>query len=237
MDGELNTFNDLVSRVQSSEPDTRYFFRGVERNFHDLIPKAGRSTHQNENGYYKESKAFERFKNQARPFLQWEPRNDWEWLVLAQHHGLPTRLLDWSSNPLVALYFAVKDEFSLSEAQAENPGYDGSSAFYVITYKAGSINQELETSPFEYQGYCLFAAPHVTRRIQAQSGFFTIQDDPSKSLYDYHHERKLVKLHIPNNMREYFRNLLSMFGINESTMFPGLDGIAKSIDSLMRKGV
>jgi hypothetical protein len=237
MDGELNTFNDLVLRVQLSDPDTRYFFRGLERSFHDLIPKAGRPTHQNEYGYYNESNAFERFRNHARPFLQWEPRNDWEWLVLAQHHGLPTRLLDWSSNPLVALYFAVRDDFSLPEAQAEHAGYDGSSAFYVITYKAGSLNQELEKSPFEYQGYCLFAAPHVTRRIQAQSGFFTIQDDPSKSLSEYHHERKLVKLHIPYDRRAEFRNLLSMFGINESSMFPGLDGIAKSIDGLMRKGV
>lgn len=60
-------------------------------------------------------KMLDDFKRQAIRFLNIIPKNDFEWMFIAQHHGIPTRLLDWSLNPLVALFFALPRSISESD--------------------------------------------------------------------------------------------------------------------------
>jgi len=182
-------FREIVSRFR---PDTGYFFRGEKRDDWKLIPKIGRITRARAapdpnvidldllyaSEIINEQGALNRFKAAARPFLSNVPDNDWDWMALAQHHTLPTRLLDWTTNPLVALFFAVCDNADgawLKREQVDTPSYSGAAAFYVWRVKQGPIDTS-KANPFESQGY--FYPAHLTPRISAQGGLLSIQNDP-----------------------------------------------------------
>jgi len=181
-------------------------FRGVRKASYLLVPKVGR---------YK--KCHERlmlrlFKQQALPFLTYTPKNDWEWLAIAQHHGLPTRLMDWTLNPLAAAYFAVEKE------------YDGDSVVYAYTHDK-FINTTRDSNPFAFDHVARFIPDHITPRIIAQAGLFTIHPKPKNPFVS----SMLSKLIIKQKFRRKLKFILYKYGIHRATMFPGLDGLASNI--------
>jgi len=86
------------------------WFRGINDESLRLIP--GAIWRRN----YDEYSAVTLFENQVSGTLRREPADAWEWYFLMQHSGLPTRLLDWSENPLVGLYFALANEAAKTKA-------------------------------------------------------------------------------------------------------------------------
>jgi hypothetical protein len=98
------------------------------------------------------------------------PQSDnWHWLAQAQHHGFATRLLDWSSNPLVAAFFAC----------SENPVVGGALFAYLGGTK--TIEQSFQQStPWDVIAPIIFNPYLKNRRLSNQFGSFTVRNDPNK---------------------------------------------------------
>jgi hypothetical protein len=200
------------------------------------------------------------FKRKARPFLEQSPSNLFEWMFLAQHHGVPTRLLDWSTNALVALYFATSNASKIAgdgeeacqkflDASSDDLRNDGSAVFVIdpgaVNLKVCDIPDPIDVSdepelwshylnPTEniitaYAPICV-VAPHISTRIRAQSGVFTLHGSNIHPLEWYDSIRPLItKIFIPYAATENIVMGLRKIGMNRGFIYPGLDSIAEDL--------
>lgn len=210
----ITTLEEFHQAVQRYDPN-RDIFRGVLDAKYKLIPRLGRKEMQYRRPLeVVEKKMLRMFKDYAAPYLPRHDLSSWELLAIAQHHGLPTRLLDWSRNPLVAAYFAVEREFN------------DNSAVYVLK---GRLFLDIEKrEPFQVRGISKFIPAHITPRIAAQSGLFTVHPKPDTPFTGV----SLDKLIIVKALRRPLKHILYRYGVHRASLFPGLDGTASHIQWL-----
>lgn len=180
----IESFEQFVESITTGDFTCGHVvYRGVtDAVNHKLVPSVGRLNEDllcglNLREY--ENETLNRFKLRVGPDLSYTPKNDWEWLSLAQHHGLPTRLLDWTSSPLMALYFATlpktEQDGSLKEIESE------SVAVYAM-HTCSYLETDCSYTPLMYDGFGLFYPPHMTGRISGQYGLFSVQARPKEEL-------------------------------------------------------
>ena len=151
------------------------------------------------------------FKSHASPLLPRPPKYEVEWLAIAQHHGLATRLLDWTLSPLVAMFFAV------------NPLTKGEGAVYI--YEVDRFRKEEEINLKGLYTVEAFFPSHSSNRITAQQGMFTVHPFEEKKL----EKGKITKVIFTEDLKHHFQVRMDKYGINYYSTFPDLDGLSKYV--------
>lgn len=203
----INSFEEFGEKI--NQYDQSVIYRGVSNIKYDLRPSLfwfNKPTIPK----YLEKRVMQLFMTRGRGYIKEIPNSPLEWLILARHYDLPTRLLDWSSNPLVACYFAV----------ASHDQEDGA----VYVYDTDNYISESNIDISNLRSIKAFHPSYLSNRLIAQSSVFTIHPD-SKPVLD---KPDIVKIRI-NSSKKKFREILSKYGIHEASLFPGLDTLAKHI--------
>jgi hypothetical protein len=214
------------------------WFRGHSKSTFTLLPSLAR----NPIAIQRESLLAKRFKQNAYSFRQRPPADEWEWLFLMQHFGVPTRLLDWSETPLVGAYFAVHDD---DPSHAASDGHiwallparynrDVCRFTQIVPIDIPSFGDavledyrpdRVAITPSIVKYPAAAIAPRQNERIMAQLGTFTIMHldmRPLETIAD----KYLARFVIPSAAKKAFQAELAALRITRMTLFPELASVA-----------
>ena len=260
MQATVETFLDNV-RAQATnmaQSEQRIWYRGVSKSTYRLLPSlfrrpsksvqpGGVSTDRRQ----QEKNLFARFKTQAGQLLPAGVYSSWEVLSLMQHHGFPTRMMDWTTSLFTAVYFALEYEsdpespslwilnpFRLNKtAISRSIIFDQVDALpagayeYFIQDRVGSSGplataDSIGTWPPKYPvaSSPIWCHPRVLR----QNGVFTIHGTDERAL-DEQDQSLVRQIVIPSEFHDPLRRLLGEAGLDHFSLFPDLDGLARAL--------
>lgn len=219
-----------LAQIAEDYHEQQIIFRGVVDYEYELIPAIGRERarvnaidpSQGDPFSPDDYRAMiERFEREATPHVVNLPdRTDpWcfqEWECIGRHHGLSTKLLDWTTSPLIAAYFATEKSGIVDGAKTH-------AAIYGLMYEhIDKENLHIQTDDPEVH---IYIPSHLTKRVIAQRGLFTTHNLPEVP-FD---SEKLIKWKILADDCFQIRKFLNTCGFNRATLFPDLDGISKNL--------
>jgi hypothetical protein len=215
---------DLLARINTTYAgENTVLFRGQREFNWNLTPTLGRTVFRQIEDPLPtiERRLLSEFERIAVSHISTRSiQDDWDRLTLAQHYGLPTRLLDWTTNPLVALWFAV---------QAPANSRFGAAVFACQVREADIATADI--NPLDPPRTLFFRPRHHDARIVAQGGWFSVHKHyPISGRFSHldsllRQRQPLRKFRIPSRCFSSIRQELARCGINEATLFPDLQGL------------
>lgn len=242
---EIRSLWELDGDLERKGEAATLWFRGHHCSDRKLVPKRYRKEFKGAD----ENEIRQEFQSRALQLTQGRlPADKWEWYFLMQHYGAPTRLLDWTDNPLAALYFALADHPGGCDAAVwvlntwwlnkklrrgiegpMLPGWSESDSYLrdmedAFSGKAISVRLPAAIDP-----------PHVDRRLAAQGSRFVIfgKDQDLMKVQALRRgpkkKRHIEVITIPKNAINAIQDELENCGVTVSVMFPDLEGLCKDI--------
>jgi len=244
-DRKIRSIGQLLTALkQQAKPNHLIWFRGHSNKKWKLVPTLAR----NKRHLKAENALIKRFMQNATPHITVSPREEWEWMFLMQHHRAFTRLLDWSENPLAALYFAVSNKahwrvdgavwclepVALNRAAKLKFEFEPEiPAFGRDKVLESYLPSRVQENPSELLPVAI-VGPRNTPRMAAQLGTFTVNHrlhEPIEEVGDGKHVWRWV---IPAAAKKHLVEELAHLGVSALTLFPELDRVAEISKELLQ---
>jgi hypothetical protein len=243
-------FAELLDGIENFQSKTNNsWYRGVSNKDYKLIPALYRHPKRKDIKDIAdlEGEVTTRFVQRSLPFLQRTLTGEWDKLFFMQHYGVPTRLLDWSENPFVSMYFALAassdprptdaaiwmcDPVAWNQAALDHISFKGGvldeSSTVLRGYTPGTPVAEIPMLPIMIYG------SYNSARIVAQRGGFALFGQGIDSMEEVYRRSGfpdgiLAKVEIDHKIISNIRASLFRKGFTESVVFPDLDGLSKEI--------
>lgn len=230
---EIKSVSEYLELIQTFEQQhiAQWIFRGQENEKYDLVPSLFRIDIKNTLTNWKDLEEYmlRIFVREAKPFSVFDQNDIIELTSLAQHHGLPTRLLDWTTNPLIALFFAV--EKYDSDAEKSAVWCYG----YPSTHNCHPVSTRIDRRLTLEKSKKIIFPNQISPRITNQCGCFTYHDLPDNrdEFIPFNKQEEIFGIldliMINKTNRKPILDQLYDLGYHHGLIYPGLDGLAKRI--------
>lgn len=245
---DLTEYLDAAKAIGDTSSTRTLWYRGASNAGHALEPRLYRSNGSAAELLLAESEMLAQFRSRSGPLLREEVRTEWGFLFIMQHYGVPTRLLDWSENAFLALYFALSvaaaKEFPTDAAvwvldpaswNVETfPGMDSpGKALHAEDSSLNNYSPGRELNNMS-EGAAAMYALYNNPRITAQRGVFTVFGREKKSMDDLFEQGDfpdgtLTRLRLPQAALSDLNDQVRILGFRESMIYPDLEGLAAEI--------